>query len=209
MIGFWNRRPRQQKNNRLLHIAVLLTGSMALGVSMLLFARVFGASSAVFAATTTVLVAAWTGMLHTVFPLYLPAAIREVGRSELRFLRWRWSGVAGFGVLLRKTPLRHLGGPVFLATCDHASDRVLRGIQEAEAIHVWSVLFCAPWVMFWFWQEMWLSVAASVAVHSLINIYPILHLRMSCGRLERVTARFGHRKLEGLKEREQWVEGHI
>ena len=194
MLAFWNRRPRKDGENNLLQIAVLLMGSVAFGVSLLLFAKAFGASSAVFAVTVTMLVAAWTGMFHTVVPLRLRASSLKVGRREFALLRWRWTGVPLFGLTLRSTPLRHLGGAVYLNQCAKDSARVLRGIQEAEEIHVWSMLFCSPWLVFWCLRGWWFSVASSLTVHALLNAYPILHLRLTRGRMERYAARLAHRK---------------
>lgn len=194
VLAFWNRRSRRDEENNLLQIAVLLTGSVACVVSLLLFARAFGASSAVFAVTVTLLVAAWTGMFHTVVPLRLPASSLKIERREFALLRWRWTGVPLFGLALRSTPLRHLGGTVYLNQCAKDSARVLRGIQEAEAIHVWSMLFCSPWLVFWCVQGLWFSVASSLAVHALLNAYPILHLRLTRGRIEKYAARLAHRK---------------
>lgn len=194
MLAFCNRRPRKDGEGNLLQIAVLLTGSLAFVASLLLFAKAFGASSAIFAVTVTVLVAAWTGMFHTVVPLGLPASIRKVGRREFAGLRRRWTGVRLFGVALRSTSLRRLGGSVYLTQCANASACVLRGIQQAEEIHVWSVLFCAPWLVFWCLQGLWFSLGSSLAVHALLNVYPVLHLRLARGRMEKHAARFTHRK---------------
>jgi Glycosyl-4,4'-diaponeurosporenoate acyltransferase len=194
MLAVWNRRPRKHGENNLLRIAVLLSGSVAFVVSLLLFAKALGARSVVFAVTVTVLVAAWTGMFHTVVPLGLPASILKVRKREFTVLRWRWTGVALFGLALRTTPLRHLGGSVYLAQCANDSARVLRGLQEAEEIHIWSVLLCFPWLVFWCMQGLWFSAASSLAVHALLNVYPILHLRLTRGRMERYAARFARRK---------------
>jgi hypothetical protein len=117
MLAFWNQGPRNHEENKLLQIGVLIEGSLAFMVSLLLFSKAFGGSSVLFAVTVTLLVGAWTGMVHTVVPLGLPASILKVRRSEFAVLRSRWSGVRLFGTALRGTPLRHLGGSVYLAKC--------------------------------------------------------------------------------------------
>ena len=194
MLAFWNRRPRKGRESNLLQIAVLLTGSGAFVVSLLLFAKAFGAGSVLFAVTVALLVGGWTGMLRTVVPLGLPAWILKVRRGEFAVLRWRWAGVPLFGAALRSTPLRHLGGSVYLSQCANDSACVLRGIRAAEEVHAWSVLFCLPWLVYWCWQGWWFSVGASLAVHALLNVYPVLHLRLTRGRMERCAARFARRK---------------
>jgi hypothetical protein len=150
---------------------------------------VFGAASAIYAAVVTMLVAVWTGMLHTVVPLALPASLRKVSVPELAVLRRRCTGIPLFGLVLRRTPLRHLGGAVYLAKFDNDPARVRHGIQDAEAIHVWSLLFCTPWLAFWCWRGWWFSVGLSLAVHLFLNLYPILHLRFTRGRMERCAGR--------------------
>jgi hypothetical protein len=155
LLGFWNRQPRKEGANYLRQIAVLLTGSLASGVSLVFFAKALGARSVEFAVTATVLVAAWTGMVRTVVPLALPAWMLKLGRREFALLRWRRIGVRLFGVVLRRTPLRHLGGPVYLTGCANDAARVLRGIQHAEEVHFWSLLFGFPWLVFWGLQGLW------------------------------------------------------
>src|SRR5690242_15302558 len=78
VLAFWNGRARRKEGNNLSQLVVLLAGSVAFVVSLLLFAETFGPGSVLFAVTVTVLVAAWAGMFHTVVPLRLPAPILKV-----------------------------------------------------------------------------------------------------------------------------------
>lgn len=194
VLAFGNRRPRGKGGNHLRKITVMFTGTVALLAALVLFAKAFGAESGLFAATVTMLVSAWTAMVQTIVPLRLPASMLKVSSAEFAVIRRRGSGVRWFGAVLRHTPLRRLGGAVYLAECANDSARILCGIQEAEAVHVWSMLFCSPWLVFWCLQGLWFSVSSSVAVHAFLNVYPILHLRLARGRMEKCAARFAHRK---------------
>jgi len=192
LLATWNRRPRKHGENLLQQVAVLLTGCIAAGISAWLFTKALDTRSALFAVVLTLLVTAWTAVLHTVIRPRLPSRILRVTKAEMAILRQPWTGVRWFGMVLRRTPLRHLGGAVYLAQCADDSALVLRGIQEDEEIHGWSLLLGVPWLVFWLVRGLWWSVAASIAVQILWNIYPILHLRLTRGRMEHCIARRVH-----------------
>jgi hypothetical protein len=81
-------------------------------------------------------------------------------------------------------------------TSPNANDSacVLRGIQMAEEIHVWSVFFCSPWLVAWVREGLWFSLASGLAVHVNLNVYPILHLRLARSRIEKIAVRVPHRR---------------
>ena len=87
---------------------------LALGGALLAFRRVFGSHSPPHAVMVMVLVTAWAAVLQSVVPLPVPAPLLRVSAREFALLRFPGTGVRGFGALLRHTPLRHLGGEVFL-----------------------------------------------------------------------------------------------
>lgn len=194
LIAVWNRRPRKRGDNFLIQTAVLLVGSAAALLSGWLFMKALGIRSTLFALVITLLVTAWIAAVHTVIRLPIPTWISKVTKAELAVLRQPWTGVRGFGRVLRHTPLRHLGGRVYLAQCSNDSTQVLRGIQEDEEIHCWSLLLGVPWLMYWLVQGLWWSVAMSFAVQLLWNIYPVLHLRLTRGRMEHYRARHEDRQ---------------
>ncbi len=66
---------------------------------------------------------------------------------------------------------------------------VLRGIHEAEAVHMEALLLCCPWLVIWGMQGRLMSVVCGLAVHVPLNIYPILHLRLVTWRIEQYVAR--------------------
>lgn len=185
MLAFWNRRSHPGKNNRMVQAAVLIAGTAAFVLALVLFARVFDARSAVFAITATMMVGSWTAVIQTVRPLRLPSAMKEVGPRESEVLRQRWTGIRLFGTVLRRTPLRYLGGAVYLRQCANGPSGVLQGIQAAEEVHVWALLLCLPALIYWGIQAWWASVAASLLVHTVLNVYPVLHLRLTRARIQR------------------------
>jgi hypothetical protein len=191
LLVFWNRRPGRREG-KLLRVAILVTGSVAFSCSLWLFSSALGSKSPLLAITVTLLVAAWTGMLQTILPLPLPARILKLRRREVSLLRAQWSGVRLFGRILRGTPLRRLGGTVYLA--EHGADPVLvvSAIRDAEAIHAWSMLFSIPWLAWWIHQALWLAAGSSLAVHLALNVYPILHLRLARARIEKCAVKLQH-----------------
>ncbi len=179
-----NRQPGRHRESRLTQVAVLLMGTVAFLLATVLFGKVFGPGSVAFAVTATLLVAAWTGVLQTVWRLRLPASVFKVRPKEIALRRSRWTGVRPFGMLLRRTPLRHLGGAVYLSNCGGEARCVLRGLEAAEEVHVWSLVFCSPWVIAWCLKGWWWAVGSSLALHVVLNLYPILHIRLTRSRLE-------------------------
>lgn len=80
---------------------------------------------------------------------------------------------------------------------------VLRGVREAQAVHIWALLLSCPWLLFWAIQGRWMSLVCGLAVHAPLNVYPILHLRYATWRLEGCVARMrqgGHDEQTGCTE---------
>jgi hypothetical protein len=166
--------------------AVLIVGSLAAASSLMFFERAFGPWSAAFAALVVVVATSWTALLQALFRLPQPgrAPIRP---GELKLLRSPWSGVPEFGAFLRRTPLRRLGGSVFLER--HNAGIVLEALRENESTHTWAVLMSIPWLGILALNGLWLAAAAGLAVHLPLNIYPILHVRLARARIEKVGRR--------------------
>ena len=189
LLAYWNRRTVRHGQNRVRQLTVLLVGTAAGATALFLFGRVFGASSAAFAVTATVLVSAWVAVVHTAWQLPLLESLAQVGPREFALLRSLWAGVTLFGAVLRNTSLRHLGGAVYLRDCGRDPVAISRGIRDATAVHVWAFVFGLPWLAYWAWQQWWLSVALSLAIQALFNVYPVLHLRLTNERLNRCAAK--------------------
>jgi hypothetical protein len=186
VLVMWDRRRLEAVGASKLRRAVVISfGTAASACALFGFTRAFGAGSRVHAAVVMVLMTGWVALLQ----LPAPRVLLKVRVGEFRLLQSPWTGVRLFGALLKRTPLRHLGGKVFLSGAGQDLGAVLRGIQQAEAVHLWALCVCCPWLMFWAWQGWWTSVVWSLAIHVPINLYPVLHLRLATGRIERHLAR--------------------
>jgi hypothetical protein len=190
MLVMWNRsRSHSEGDNWLRRVMVLTAGTAAFACALIAFGKAFGGQSPLYAAVVMVLVTGWVALLHSAVSLPIPAPVLRVGAGEFRLLRIPGMGVRLFGAFLRHTPLRHLGGRVYLADVGRNPRVVLQGIHAAETVHLWALLFCSPWLVFWIAQGWWASLVCGLLVHVPLNVYPVLHLRYVTGRLERCAAR--------------------
>ncbi len=148
-LVMWNRgRSQVAGENRLRRLAVLAAGTAAAACALLAFAKAFRDYPHIYAAMLMILITAWAAVVQSVVQLPLPGFILRVRASEFAILRGSWTGVRLFGALLRNTPLRHLGGRVFLSDVGRDPPALLRGIHYDEAVHMWALLFCCPWLVF-------------------------------------------------------------
>jgi len=195
-LVMWNRKRSQiAGENRLRQVAVLTLGTAASACALIAFTKVFGDQPQIYAVMVMILMTGWAAVLCAVVQLPVPRYVLKVRTGELAVLRSSWTGVRSFGAFLRSTPLRHLGGRVYLSDVGRDPLTVLRGIHDAEAVHILALLFCCPWLVVWGVQGRWLAIVWGLAVHVPLNVYPILHLRYVTWRLEGYQARM--RRSEG------------
>jgi hypothetical protein len=128
-------------------------------------------------------------VLQSVVQLPVPGVDFAVRPGEFKVLRSVWTGVRAFGALLRHTPLRHLGGRVYLSTAGRDPGAILRGLHTAEGVHLWALLCCCPWLMYWGLRGSWMPLLLGLCVHVPLNIYPILHLRYVNWRIDACLAK--------------------
>ena len=189
-LVMWNRKRSQiAGENTLRRFAVLTAGTAASACALFAFSEAFGDHSQIYAAMVMILITGWAALLHSVVQLPVPRFVLRVRTGEFAVLRSPWTGVRSFGAFLRSTLLRHLGGRVYLSEVGRDPLAVLRGIHGAEIVHIWALLFCCPWLVFWGMQGRWMSIVWSLAVHVPLNVYPILHLRYVTWRIEGYLAR--------------------
>ena len=194
-LVMWNRKRSQiAGENNLRRFTVLTIGTAASACALFAFTKAFGDHSQIYAAMVMILITGWAAMLLSVVQLPVPRFVLRVRIGEFAVLRSPWTGVRSFGALLRSTPLRHLGGRVYLSDVGRDPLAVLRGIHDAEVVHIWALLFCGPWLVFWGLQGLWMSIVSGLAVHVPLNVYPILHLRYVTWRIEGYVARMRHSK---------------
>ena len=144
-------------------------------------------------------------VIHTENPVFL------VGKPS----RWPSTGLVdgsprrhGGGSKRFCPLLRHLGGRVYLSEVGRNPRAVLGGLHDAQTVHIWALLLCCPWLLFWAIQGRWMSVACGLAVHAPLNVYPILHLRYTTKRVEGYVARVRcgkHAEQTGCTERRDRV----
>ncbi len=186
ILVMWDRKRCQiAGESKLRRLTVSTFGTMASACALFAFTKALGARSQLYAAVVTMAMTGWTAVLQ----LPVPRFVLRVRPGEFAFLRSPWTGVRSFGAFLRNTPLRHLGGQVYLSAVGRDPRAVLRGLHAAEAVHIWALLLCCPWFVFWGVQGWWRSLLWGLAIHVPLNVYPILHVRYACWRLEGYVAK--------------------
>ena len=169
--------------------ALLLAGTAAgFAVSLVALQRAIGPSP-------------WLGLLATFYllglskvaePLFLlrmPRALRAIRRSETEGDLYRRLGVPEFGRLLRDTPLRYLNLAVYLTPRQPDLGRLSRLSEAAEAAHFWAAVLLTPIIGYaWAIGQRW-EAGLFLLIQVLANVYPILHLRLVRGRLDRILQR--------------------
>jgi hypothetical protein len=189
-LVMWNRKHSQTAHyNKFRRFAVLALGTAASACALVAFSKAFGSQSNIYAALVIILITGFTAVMNSVVPLPVPRFALRVRAREFTILRAPWTGVRLFGAILRGTPLRHLGGRVYLSNAGRNPLVVLAGMHDAQTVHIWALLLSCPWLLFWAIQGRWIPIVWGLAVHAPLNAYPILHLRYVTWRLEGYVAR--------------------
>jgi hypothetical protein len=168
---------------------VLVATVIGFGVSFVMLERVIGASSPWLG---LLLMFYFLGLAKVAEPLYklrLPGFLRALRPWERDGAVYRRLGVMAFGKLLRETPLRILNRAVYLTHGPRDLTRVFRLTESAEAAHFWAAVLFTPYIGY-VWSRGHARVAAVFLLVQLsFNVYPILHLRIVRGRLDRFSRR--------------------
>lgn len=199
VLVMWNRkRSWSSGQSNLRGFTVLSIGTASFGFAWMEFSKTLPAHSGINAAVAMMVLTGWAAVLNSVVSLPVPYILQTVRVREFAILRSPWSGVRLFGAILRGTPLRRLGGRVFLSEAGRDVPTVLAGIRAAQAVHVWAIVFCVPLLIFWAARARWQWIFWALAVQVMLNLYPILHLRFVSFRLAEYVKRKGKgRKLQG------------
>lgn len=167
----------------------LVATAVGFGVSFVMLRKVIGPASP------------WLGMLlmfyfmglakvaQPLFVLRVPGALRPIRAWEMSGPTYGRLAVHGFGGVLRNTPLRHLNSSVYLAGGQRDARALYRQVESAEAIHFWAAVLFTPYIAFILFQRHVAVATLFVLVQLLVNVYPILHLRILRGRLDELFAR--------------------
>jgi hypothetical protein len=171
-------------------LSLPLLGATALGLSLWLFGRLVGFTSPWFAALAMIEFLGLVRIARPLVHLKVPRAMREVRGWELKGDVHRVLGVQAFGGLLRRTPLRLLNPHVYVEgrTDGRASGCAAAAAEceAAEAAHLWAIVVTGPYLLCAGFQGWWNALFSLLAVHVAVNLYPVLHLRLVRGRLERL-----------------------
>jgi hypothetical protein len=110
----------------------------------------------------------------------------NISAGEARLYSMRWSGVKSFGVLLRRSPLRHLNPSVYSRRPGRDFSRVEPRLVAAEIVHSWSGSISAVMLLAWLSFGFVAAFATGFIAWLLEDIYPLLHLRYTRYRLAKV-----------------------
>ena len=119
----------------------------------------------------------------------MPWSLRTIRAGEVHGGFYRAVGVRAFGRLLRQTPLRLFNMDVYLRNGVADTARVGAELEAAEASHLLAAVLVLPYMIYssllgWWTALFWVSLA-----QALINVYPIMHLRLTRHRLDRLAAK--------------------
>ena len=112
----------------------------------------------------------------------MPRPLRTIRAWEAGGRVYGALGVPAYGRLLRRTALR-LNRDVYLHNGLRDTRRVGAELEAAEASHFWAAALVVPYMAYAAFMGMWSALLGVTLAQVFINIYPVLHLRLSRYRL--------------------------
>ncbi len=178
----------------------LLIVAAAYGVAFLLIRRAmpFSLESPWFVCIAMICFLGLAFTAHPVVSIRMPRSLRAIRHWEARGRFYRALGVPAFGMLLRRTPLRLFNRDVYLGVGARDYAELSTRLEAAEASHCWAAVLVVPYMvracMLGRWSALfWVSIA-----QVLVNVYPVMHLRLARSRLDRLASRrSSHRDSSG------------
>ena len=134
------------------------------------------------------------GLVFVAQPIWMPTMprpLRTLRRWETGGGVYRSLGVPLYGTLLRRTPLRLFNRDVYLRRGTANSERVGAELEAAEASHFWAAALVLPYMVYVVFQRRWGALCFVSVAQAFVNVYPVMHLRLTRHRLERLAARMG------------------
>ena len=177
----------------MLSVVKLLFMTVAFGISLPMLREAVGDRSATFAFFTTIMSMGYLRYVYRVKKFGAPFSRTAAWEGHSRF--YRRVGVAFYGRVLKRSPLKLLSPDIYLGRSSHDARAVWQYALEAEVIHFWAFLIIVPYQAYLAWFSAWRSVAVVGILQLLGNVYPYLHLRMTRARLEALALRRGSRSL--------------
>jgi hypothetical protein len=175
--------------HRGLHVLVFLAVLLAFGVSFALLSRVIGITSPWLVLLLMFYFLGLVKICEPLFRLRMPRVLRPLRAWELEGLVYRRYRVPEFGRVLRKTPLRYLNRAVYIGATRTDPFKVRIWAESSEAAHFWAAVLLMPYIVFALLNGMWEVVVWLSLAQLLVNVYPLLHLRYTRGRLDQVQLR--------------------
>jgi hypothetical protein len=125
----------------------------------------------------------------------MPGPLRVIRAWEAGGRAYRALGVTAYGRLLRRTPLRLFNVDVYLRNGLRDWVNVGAELEAAEASHFWAAVLVAPYTGYLIAHGMWAPLLWITLAQMFINVYPIMHLRLTRHRLGvLVSERFSRRQ---------------
>jgi hypothetical protein len=172
-----------------LHLLVLLAVLLVFGASFALLQRVIGITSPWLAMLLMFYFLGLAKVAEPLFMLRVPSALRRLRPWELKGDVHRWLAVPAFGSLLRRTPLRYLNSAVYLNQSRRDPLKVCLQVESGEAAHFWAAVLLMPYIGYAGLNGELSVVGWFLLAQVLVNLYPILHLRLVRGRLGRLVTK--------------------
>jgi hypothetical protein len=119
----------------------------------------------------------------------MPRPLRTIRPWEVEGRVYRALAVPAYGRLLRRTALRLFNRDVYLHNGLRDTRRVGAELEAAEASHFWAALLVVPYMVHAGLSGMWGGLLGLSLAQVLINAYPVMHLRLSRYRLDRLVSR--------------------
>jgi hypothetical protein len=173
------------------HWIRFLAVGAAYGVAFIVFRQAFPFSltSPWFVGVAMICFLGLASVVPPAARLRMPHALRRIRAWETESAIYRSLRVPAFGGLLRHTPLRLLNRGVYLGTGARDAARLSTQLEAAEASHFWDAMLVGPYVVYAAVQGAWDTAAWFSLAQVLVNAYPMMHLRLSRGRLDRLATR--------------------
>jgi hypothetical protein len=176
------------------HTVRLVLVLLAFAVSLRFAAEAFGFLSPWFGVMVMFCVLGIAAFSQPAWTLRVPGPFRRIQAWESDRRLQSVLGVAAFGRLLTRTPLRALNRSVYFdrQTGDIAGVRAQ--LEAAEGAHFWSAAVLVPYIGVALFRRSWGAALGLVLANVVVNVYPMLHLRLVRGRIERVGKRLSRDK---------------
>jgi len=129
-----------------------------------------------------------------VIPLRMPAPLGAIRQWETQRGAYHALGVPAFGRLLRRTPLRLLNLDVYLGGGVSDAARLRAQLEAAEVSHALDAVLVLPYMAYAAAQGEWATLAWFSLARIAANAYPVMHLRLTRHRLDRLASREARRR---------------